>query len=250
MERQLLDHPAAPGRRGLEQRARHAPVRLDGARPRASCRTASSTSRRSRCSRAASPQVAIGKDETYGMGLMVDTTYGMPVVHHGGDLIGYHSDMIWLPGAERRRGDPDQRRPRLDSPQPVPPQAARGAVRRPARGRRRRSPPPAKTFFEELAAERKLLTVPADAGAEREARGALRERGARRDRRQPRRARRRSSTSASGRARSRRARTPTAPSRSSRSRPASAGFEFVVGAGPKKTLVTRDAQHEYVFEAR
>jgi hypothetical protein len=28
------------------------------------------------------------------------------------------------------------------------------------------------------------------------------------------------------------------------------GFEFVMGTGPKKTLVTRDAQHEYVFEAR
>jgi CubicO group peptidase (beta-lactamase class C family) len=43
------------------------------------------------------PQVAVGKDQTYGMGLMVDTTYGVPVVHHGGDLIGYHSDLIWLP---------------------------------------------------------------------------------------------------------------------------------------------------------
>src|SRR5262249_37091242 len=44
------------------------------------------------------PQVAIGKDVTYGMGLEVDTTYGVPVVHHGGDMTGYHSDMIWLPG--------------------------------------------------------------------------------------------------------------------------------------------------------
>ena len=34
---------------------------------------------------------------TYGMGLMVDTHYGVPVVHHGGDMIGFHSDMIWLP---------------------------------------------------------------------------------------------------------------------------------------------------------
>src|SRR5881396_825392 len=30
-------------------------------------------------------QVPIGKDMTYGMGLIVDTTYGVPVVHHGGD---------------------------------------------------------------------------------------------------------------------------------------------------------------------
>ena len=43
------------------------------------------------------PQVAIGKDVTYGMGLMVDTQYGTPVVHHGGDMIGFHSDMMWLP---------------------------------------------------------------------------------------------------------------------------------------------------------
>jgi hypothetical protein len=42
-------------------------------------------------------QVAIGKDATYGMGLMVDTTYGVTVVHHGGDLFGFHSDVIWLP---------------------------------------------------------------------------------------------------------------------------------------------------------
>ncbi len=31
------------------------------------------------------------------MGLMVDRTWGIPVVHHGGDLFGYHSDMMWLP---------------------------------------------------------------------------------------------------------------------------------------------------------
>jgi hypothetical protein len=43
------------------------------------------------------PHVIIGEDATYGMALMVDTTYGIPVVHHGGDLAGYHSDMMWLP---------------------------------------------------------------------------------------------------------------------------------------------------------
>src|SRR4029453_13739322 len=32
-----------------------------------------------------------------GMGLMVDKTWGVTVVHHGGDMIGFHSDMIWLP---------------------------------------------------------------------------------------------------------------------------------------------------------
>lgn len=43
------------------------------------------------------PQVAIGKNAGYGMGLMVDRTWGIPVVHHGGDMIGFHSDMLWLP---------------------------------------------------------------------------------------------------------------------------------------------------------
>src|SRR6185437_1470851 len=43
------------------------------------------------------PQVAIGENETYGMGLMVDKTYGVTVVHHGGDVFGFHSDVIWLP---------------------------------------------------------------------------------------------------------------------------------------------------------
>jgi CubicO group peptidase (beta-lactamase class C family) len=43
------------------------------------------------------PQVPIGKDATYGMGLMVDKTYSMPVVHHGGTTFGYQSDMLWLP---------------------------------------------------------------------------------------------------------------------------------------------------------
>ncbi|HSK03448.1 MAG TPA: serine hydrolase domain-containing protein [Kofleriaceae bacterium] len=43
------------------------------------------------------PQIAIGTDAAYGMGLMVNRTYGVEVVHHGGDMIGFHSDMIWLP---------------------------------------------------------------------------------------------------------------------------------------------------------
>jgi CubicO group peptidase (beta-lactamase class C family) len=43
------------------------------------------------------PQVRVGKDLTYGMGLRVDTTHGTPVVRHGGSMIGYQSDMFWLP---------------------------------------------------------------------------------------------------------------------------------------------------------
>jgi CubicO group peptidase (beta-lactamase class C family) len=43
------------------------------------------------------PQVVVGTDITYGMGLFVNTQYGTTVVHHGGDMIGFHSDMMWLP---------------------------------------------------------------------------------------------------------------------------------------------------------
>jgi CubicO group peptidase (beta-lactamase class C family) len=43
------------------------------------------------------PKIPLGEDHTYGMGLMVDTRWGTPVVHHGGDLIGYHSDFFALP---------------------------------------------------------------------------------------------------------------------------------------------------------
>jgi hypothetical protein len=42
-------------------------------------------------------QVPIGEDATYGMGLIVNTQYGIPVVSHGGSLFGYKSDMIFLP---------------------------------------------------------------------------------------------------------------------------------------------------------
>ncbi|MGI9546314.1 MAG: serine hydrolase domain-containing protein [Flavobacteriaceae bacterium] len=42
-------------------------------------------------------KVPISEQSVYGMGLMIDNTYGVEVVHHGGDLMGHHSDMIWLP---------------------------------------------------------------------------------------------------------------------------------------------------------
>ena len=43
------------------------------------------------------PNVIVGADMTYGMALMVDKRWGVQIVHHGGDLAGYHSDMMWLP---------------------------------------------------------------------------------------------------------------------------------------------------------
>src|SRR6266545_4876598 len=45
------------------------------------------------------PQVSLGEERTYGMGLMVDSHWGTPLVHHGGDVFGFHSDMFWLPDA-------------------------------------------------------------------------------------------------------------------------------------------------------
>jgi CubicO group peptidase (beta-lactamase class C family) len=43
------------------------------------------------------PQVSVGQHETYGMGLSVNKQYEIPVVDHGGSMIGYKSNMIWLP---------------------------------------------------------------------------------------------------------------------------------------------------------
>jgi CubicO group peptidase (beta-lactamase class C family) len=42
-------------------------------------------------------QIATGEDAVYGMGLVVNTRYGIPVVSHGGSLFGYKSDMVFLP---------------------------------------------------------------------------------------------------------------------------------------------------------
>ena len=43
------------------------------------------------------PQVATGEDETYGMGLMTNSRWGVPIIHHGGSLFGYKSDWMILP---------------------------------------------------------------------------------------------------------------------------------------------------------
>ncbi|MGE5185234.1 MAG: serine hydrolase domain-containing protein [Acidobacteriota bacterium] len=108
------------------------------------------------------PQVAMSKDATYGMGLMVDREYEIAVVHHGGDLIGYHSDMIWLPeygvGAViLTNGDPGFiardvfRRKLLEVLFDGKPEAD---ARLAAAG---------KAYYDQLAAERRLTTIPAAA---------------------------------------------------------------------------------------
>jgi CubicO group peptidase (beta-lactamase class C family) len=42
-------------------------------------------------------QVQTGEDAIYGMGLVVSRYYGIPIVGHGGSLFGYKSDIIFLP---------------------------------------------------------------------------------------------------------------------------------------------------------
>jgi CubicO group peptidase (beta-lactamase class C family) len=194
------------------------------------------------------PQVPTGKDSTYGMGLSVDTTYGVPVVHHGGDMIGFHSDMMWLPehnvgAVVLTNGDPGWlirssfRRKLLEVLFDGRPEADTDV----ATG--------AKTFREQLAAERKLLTVPAAANvasalAARYSNEALGEIVVSREGDL--------TMFDFGEWKSEMAsRTNPDGSVSFLSiSPGVMGFEFVVGTGTTRSLIIRDAQHEYRFEAR
>jgi len=191
------------------------------------------------------PQVPIGQDVSYGMGLMVDTKYGTPVVHHGGDLIGYHSDMMWLP--EHKVGA-------VVLTNANPGWSLRDAFRRKLLevlfdGRLEADADlaaAAKSFYEELAAERKLMTVPADATesaklAPHYQNAALGDITVTR-----------SGTATTfdfGEWKSEVAsrHNPDGTVSFLTTAPGVEGFEFVVGSGPKPSLVVRDAQHEYVF---
>jgi CubicO group peptidase (beta-lactamase class C family) len=192
------------------------------------------------------PQVSIGHDRTYGMGLMVTTRYDATVVHHGGDMIGYHSDMLWLPehnvGAViLTNGDGGWlvrdvfRRKLLEVLFDGRPEADAEIAAQ------------AKSFYEQLAAERKLLTVPPsafDAGklASRYSNPALGDLTVARaggtvtfdfgEWRSPMASRR----------------NPDGTVSFLTIGPGIFGLEFVVGSGPAPTLVVRDAQHEYVFD--
>ena len=39
-------------------------------------------------------------NQWYGMGLWEDATWGVSVIHHGGDLPGFHSDIFAIPSAQ------------------------------------------------------------------------------------------------------------------------------------------------------
>ena len=190
-------------------------------------------------------QVPLGKDQTYGMGLMVDTQYGVSVVHHGGDMIGYHSDMMWLPeygvgAVVLTNGDPgwilrSQFRRKLlevlfDGRAEADAQVAASA----------------KTYYEQMAAERKLLTVPADPAeaaklAKRYRNPSLGEIVVSQDQG--------ATVFDFGEWRSEVAsrKNPDGTVSFVTTIPGLIGFEFVVGGGAKRTLTVRDAQHEYVF---
>ncbi len=194
------------------------------------------------------PQVSIGKDVTYGMGLMVDTTYGVPVVHHGGDLVGYHSDMMWLPQQNvglviLTNADPGWllrdrvRRKLLELVFDGHPEAEALLNA------------DAKSFYADLAAERKLMTIPADANesaklAKHYANASL---GG-------------ITVSTSGastifdfgewKSEVASRKNPDGTISFITTVPGELGFEFVVGSGARRTLTIRDAQHEYVFEER
>jgi CubicO group peptidase (beta-lactamase class C family) len=43
------------------------------------------------------PQISLGEDSNYGMGLVVDRKYGIPVVSHGGSMAGFKSNLYFLP---------------------------------------------------------------------------------------------------------------------------------------------------------
>jgi CubicO group peptidase (beta-lactamase class C family) len=194
------------------------------------------------------PQVPIGKDSTYGMGLMVDTSYGIPVVHHGGDMVGYHSDMIWLP---------EQNVGAVILTNGNPGWLLRTVFRRKLLevlfdGRHEADDQLAsqgKTYYAELAAERKLMTVPADASesaklAPRYASPALGEITVARDGG--------ATVFDFGEWKSAVAsrKNPDGTVSYLTTAPGADGFEFVVGAGAKRTLTLRDAQHEYVFDEK
>jgi CubicO group peptidase (beta-lactamase class C family) len=193
------------------------------------------------------PKVPIGKDASYGMGLMTDSTYGVPVVHHGGDMVGYHSDMMWLPqqqvgavvltngdlGWLIRSGFRRKLQEVLFDGHPEADADLAAA---------------AKTFFEHVAADRKLLVVPAS--AQESAKLASRyDNRALGDLTVVRSGKQTAFDFGEWQSEVASRRNPDGTTSFITISPGVSGFEFVVGSGEKRTLTVRDAQHEYVFEA-
>jgi len=195
------------------------------------------------------PQVTVSTDLTYGMGLEVNTVYGTPVVHHGGDMIGYHSDMMWLPehgvgAVVLTNGDlgwvirSQFRRKLLEVLFDGKPEADAAVATQ------------AKAYYDDLAVERKLLTVPADPAvaaklAKRYVNAAV---GAIEVSRIGNRLHFDFGEFDSDMATRQ---NPDGTTTLSTLVPGFSGVEFVVGQkGDKRTLTLRDAQHEYVLMAQ
>ena len=190
------------------------------------------------------PQVAVGMDETYGMGLSVETKYGTPVIHHGGDLFGYHSEMYWLPehgvgAVVLTNADPGWslrsifERKLLEILFDGRPEADAGVGAA------------AKRFYDERTAERKLLTVPADPAVSAKLAKHYRNAALGPITVIP----GKTTTFDFGEWKSDVAtrKNPDGTTSFVTIVPGLTGFELVVGDGPKRTLTARDAQHEYVF---
>jgi CubicO group peptidase (beta-lactamase class C family) len=192
-------------------------------------------------------QVAVDSDTSYGMGLMVTTKYGVRVVHHGGDLVGFHSDMMWLPDHDvgavvLTNGDPGSlirtmfRRKLLEvlfdgRPEADAQVAAAGQA-----------------FFARLAAERKLMTVPADPAES--AKLAPRYRNAALGAIVVHRTDGKTVLDVGDlKAEVASRRNPDGTTSFITIAPGLTGEELVVGGGPTPTLTLRDSQHEYVFTA-
>ncbi|MFT3698033.1 MAG: serine hydrolase domain-containing protein [Kofleriaceae bacterium] len=195
------------------------------------------------------PGVAIGADISYGMGLFIRTKYDVTVVDHGGDMIGFHSDMMWIPEANvgaviLTNGDfgtmirTQFQRKLLEVLFDGKAEADENVAQQ------------AKNAFAELAAGRKLLTVPADPEAaktlaKKYKNASLGEIAV--------------STTKDGKTmfdfgefktEVASMKNPDGSVTFTTIRPDVEGFDFTAGvANGKPTLTTRDAQHEYVFEA-
>lgn len=195
------------------------------------------------------PQVAINGDSKYAMGLTINKTWGVTVVHHGGDMVGFHSDMMWLPeygvgAVVLTNGDPGwlirsgfQRKlleVLFDGEAKADAEAA-------SRG---------KMFFDQMAAERKLYTIPAD--SDESAKLATQYKSA---------ALGEIKVSRKGKAtifdfgewqtEMATRKNPDGTISFISTTPGVVGWlEFVVGKAAKRTLTTRDNQHEYVFEEK
>jgi len=192
-------------------------------------------------------KVPVGKDAVYGMGLMVDSTYAVPVVHHGGDMVGFHSDMMWLPEQQvgavvLTNGDPGW--------------LIRGHFRRKLQevlfdGRPEADADlaaNAKSFFAQIAADRKTLVVPANA-QEAAKLGAHYKNAALGDLAVQRSGSKTLFDFGEWRSEVASRRNPDGTTSFITISPGVSGFEFVVGGGAKQTLTLRDAQHEYLFES-